>query len=106
MKAWETILFALALIGVPALAWFAGRAMGRRDWRIQAVIVTSVFVTLIPNLLRLIVLAMADTRGFDVAAPAQMYRALDTPEVAFFFLALGGFMTILGWTSTPVAARD
>jgi hypothetical protein len=106
MKALETVLFALSLIGVPALGWIAGRAMGRRDWRILAVVVASVFVALIPNLLRLAILATADGRSVDVAAQMQARRALDAPEVAFFFLALGVFMTILGWTSTPVAARD
>ena len=105
MRAWETGLFALTLLGVPALGWYAGRVMGRRDWRILAVVIASTFVALVPNLLRLGTLAALDGRNFDVAAIAQGRRALDASEVGFFFLALAVFMTILGWTSTPVAAR-
>ena len=105
MKAFETTLFAFTLLTVPALAWVAGRAMGKRDWPIAAVVVASCFVTLIPHAIRYLVLASADPRPFGDAMQAFVRRAFDNPEVGLFFLALGVFMTMLGWTSTPVAAK-
>jgi succinate dehydrogenase/fumarate reductase cytochrome b subunit len=103
MKALETWLFALSLLTVPALAWICGRAMGRRDWPILAVIPASCLVTLFPHLSRLVILAVADGRPLPTALTDLLQRATAAPEIGFFFLALGVFMTMLGWTSTPVA---
>jgi hypothetical protein len=105
MRALDTALFALTLVVVPGLAWLTGRAMGRRDWTIGPVIVASGLVALLPHLARLLALAAFDGRAFDVAVFAHFRRAADAPEIGFFFLALGVFMTMLGWTSTPVANR-
>jgi hypothetical protein len=103
MKALETSLFALSLLTVPALAWICGRAMGRRDWPITAVIPASCLLTLFPHLSRLLILAVIDGRPFATALADLLQRAMAAPEIGFFFLALGVFMTMLGWTSTPVA---
>jgi hypothetical protein len=103
MKALETSLFALSLLTVPALAWICGRAMGRRDWPIMAVIVASGLVTLFPHVSRLLILAVLDGRPYGIALSDLVWRALAAPEIGFFFLTLGVFMTLLGWTSTPVA---
>jgi hypothetical protein len=105
MRALDTTLFALTLVVVPGLAWLTGRAMGRRDWTIAPVLVMSGLVTLLPHLVRLLVLAAFDGRNFDVALFAHFRRAAEALEIGFFFLALGVFMTMLGWTSTPVANR-
>jgi hypothetical protein len=105
MKSIETPLFALTLLVVPLLAWIAGRAMGRRDWRIAPVIVMSMLVALLPNLARLLTLALIDGRPFGEATAALIQRALGSAEIGFFFAALSVFMTMLGWTSTPVVSR-
>jgi hypothetical protein len=105
VKALETGLFALSLLTVPALAWICGRAMGRRDWPILAVIATGGLVTLLPHVSRLLILAVIDARPYATALGDMTWRAIAAPEVGFFFLALGVFMTLLGWTSTPVARR-
>ncbi len=105
MKALDTTLFALTLVVVPGLAWLTGRAMGRRDWTIGPVLLVSGLVTLLPHLARLLILTAADTRPFPDVAIALVQRAAASLEIGFFFLALGVFMTMLGWTSTPVANR-
>jgi hypothetical protein len=106
VKALETALFGLSLLTVPALAWICGRAMGRRDWPILAVIAASGLLTLFPHLSRLFILAVLDERPAAVALGDLLQRALAAPEIGFFFLALGVFMTVLGWTSTPVAKTN
>ena len=105
MKALDTVLFATTLLVVPALGWLAGRAMGRRDWSIVSVVVVSGLVALLPNLARLLVLAAFDGRAFGGVLLVLLQRAGAAAEIGFFFLALSVFMTMLGWTSTPVASR-
>ncbi len=106
MKALETWLFALSLLTVPALAWICGRAMGRRDWPIMAVIPASGLLTLFPHLSRFLILVVIDGRPLPISLADVLQRAVAAPEIGFFFLALGVFMTMLGWTSTPVATRN
>ena len=106
MKAYETVLFGLTLIAVPALAWTAGRAMGRRDWRISFVVAMACLSAALPHALRFAVLAGADGRPFADALDAQLRRASDNVEVGLFFVALSVFVTMLGWTSTPVAVKQ
>ena len=103
MKVLDTGLFAATLVLVPALAWLIGRALGRRDWQIASVLVTGCFVALIPHALRVVVQAAAGNQPFWDALPDQAARTLDNPEVGLFFVTLGVFMTMLGWTATPVA---
>jgi hypothetical protein len=105
VKALDTVLFAATLLLVPALGWWSGRVMGRRDWGIMPVVVISALVALIPNLARLLALALADGRPFSDIGVTLLQRAFSSAEIGFFFLALSVFMTMLGWTSTPVASR-
>ena len=102
MKALETALFAATLLLVPGLAWVAGRAMGRRDMRITNVVIAGCFAALAPYLARLAALASLDTRPFADAFMFQVSRTLDNSEVGLFFVTFGVFMTMLGWTATPV----
>lgn len=102
MKALDTSLFAATLIVVPALAWVVGRFMGRRDFGIGSVIIAATLVALLPHLARLAILAEADTRPFREAALFQLTRTTQNPEVGLFFLAFAVFLTMVGWTSTPV----
>lgn len=105
MKALDTVLFAVTLLAVPALAWLTGRAMGRRDWTIVPVVAVSALVAVVPNLIRLVALATVDGRAFGDVLMLLVQRAAAASEIGFFFLALSVFMTMLGWTSTPVASR-
>jgi len=105
MKALDTMLFAATLVTVPGLAWISGRCMGRRNWRIGAVLLASVPVVMMPHLVRLVVLVAMDGHDLETAAASYLGRALEAPEVGLFFLALGVFVTMLGWTSTPVATK-
>ncbi len=105
MKALETGLFALTLVLVPTLGWLVGRAMGRRNWSIAAVVAGSGLVALVPHLFRLVVLAAMDGRAFGDAVLQLAERAAAATEVGFFFLALSVFVTMLGWTSTPATTR-
>ena len=102
MKFLDTGLFAATLVLVPALAWLAGRALGRRDWRIAGVVASGCCVALVPHVLRVLVQAAAGTQPFWQALQQQVARSLDNPEVGLFFVTLGVFMTMLGWTATPV----
>ncbi len=102
MKALDTFLFAATLIVVPALAWLVGRFLGRRDFGIASVIIAAALVALLPHVARLAILAETDTRPFPEAALFQFGRTLQNPEVGLFFLAFAIFMTMVGWTSTPV----
>jgi hypothetical protein len=90
---------------VPGLAWISGRCMGRRDWRIGAVLLVSVPVVVVPHLVRLAVLVAMDGRDIETAGASYLSRAFEAPEVGLFFLALGVFVTMLGWTSTPVVTK-
>ena len=101
MRGLEPGLFLLALLAVPALGWSIGRAMGRRDVRIGFVLVGGCLAALIPNLIRIAVIANAAPPDFATAFIQQVTRTLDSPEVGLFFVALGVFMTMLGWTATP-----
>ena len=105
MKALDTTLFAVALLLVPILGWLTGRAMGRRDWSIVPVVVVSGIVALLPNLARLMVLAAVDGRAFGDVLLQLVQRAAASSEIGLFFLALSVFLTMLGWTSTPVVSR-
>jgi hypothetical protein len=105
VKALDTTLFATTLLLVPALGWWAGRAMGRRNWGILAVLLASILVALMPNLARLSTLALVDGRPLTEFGATLIQRAAATSEIGLFFLALSVFMTMLGWTSTPVATR-
>jgi hypothetical protein len=105
VKAVDTTLFALTLLLVPVLGWWLGRVMGRRDWRIGPVISVSALIALIPNVARLLALAFIEGRPMNDIGVALMQRAVSSTEIGFFFLALSVFMTMLGWTSTPVGAR-
>jgi hypothetical protein len=105
MKALDTFLFAATLVIVPALAWLVGRFMGRRDFSIVSVIVAGVAVALMPHLARLAILADMDARPFEEAAVFQLGRTLQNSEVGLFFVAFAIFMTMIGWTSTPVLVQ-
>ena len=102
MKGFETALFGLTLLLVPLLAWLAGRTLGRRDGRIASVVMIGALVALIPHAARLALLASYDTRPFADALTYQVGRTLDFTEVGLFFTSFGVFMTMLGWTATPV----
>ncbi len=104
MKAYETTLFAATLLIVPALAWLVGGVMGRRDMRIGSVIIAGGLMALVPHLGRLALLTLFDARPFADAFLYQLSRTRENPEVGLFFAALGVFMTMLGWTATPVLA--
>jgi hypothetical protein len=101
MKAFETGLFAATLLLVPLLAWLAGRAIGRRNWRIGSVIVVGCLMALAPHAARLAILASYDPRSFTDAFVNQISRAADFSSVGWFFAAFGIFMAMLGWTATP-----
>ncbi len=102
MKALETALFGATLLLVPLLAWLAGRAIGRRNWRIGSVIVVGCLMALLPHAARLGILAANDPRPFIDALVYQIGRTMDFTAVGWFFAAFGIFMTMLGWTATPV----
>ena len=102
MKGLETTLFALTLFFVPAFAWALGRFLGRRDVSIVPVLVAGGFAALLPHLGRFAVLASLDPRPFADALLAQVNRSFDSPEIGLFFVTFGVFMTMLGWTATPV----
>ena len=103
MKALDTTFFALALFAVPALGWFAGRAMGRRDWPVGRVLVAGCAITATLYGLKLAILALAGAQPFWDALQRQVLRSFDNPEAGMFLVTLGVFMTMLGWTATPVA---
>ncbi len=107
MKLLETALFALALVLVPWLGWLAGRAMGRRDWRIGGVLCGAVLVAALPNVARMAVLAAFEGSPFLAAFAGRLVRTgTEHLEIGLFFVALAAFVTMIGWTSTPVAARS
>ena len=103
MKTFATALFAAALLAVPALAWFTGRALGRRDRPVSRVIWAGCAVAALIYALRLAALAAIDGRPFWDAARRQVLDSLDNPEVGMFLVTLGVFVTMLGWTATPVS---
>ena len=104
MKSLETALFAAALVAVPVLAWFTGRAMGRRDRPVGHVLLAGFAVTAFLYALRVVAVAAADGHRFWDALQRLALQSLDNPEVGMFLVTLGVFMTMLGWTATPVAA--
>ncbi len=105
MKGLETALFGLTLLLVPLLAWLAGRMLGRRDGRIGSVVVVGALAALLPYLARLALVASADVRPFGDAFTFQMSRSFGFTEVGLFFASFGIFMTMLGWTATPVHTK-
>ena len=102
MKPLETATFAATLLLVPALAWWTGRAMGRRDMAIAGVIIAGSSMALIPHLARVAILAAYGARPFADEFLYQLSRTFDAPEVGLFFVTFGVFMAMLGWTATPV----
>ena len=102
MKGLETALFGLTVLLVPLLAWLAGRALGRRDWRIGSVVAMGWLMALIPHAARLALIASTDQRPFADALLYQTRRAFESAEIGYFFAAFGVFMAMLGWTATPV----
>ena len=104
MKVLESGLFAATLVLVPALGWVLGRALGRRDWRIGPVIAMGVLAAAIPNLARFALLAATIGAPYWESLGGEIfYVGLLHYEVGLFFVTLGVFMTMLGWTATPVA---
>ena len=111
MQGLETGLFALSLLAVPGLAWFAGRALGRRDRAIGAVLVSAGLVAALVAGVRFAVLAVADgsqlsarPRPFIEALLDRVTTASGTPGPALFFAAIAVFVAMLGWAGTPIAA--
>ena len=104
MKVLESGLFAATLVLVPALGWVLGRALGRRDWRIGSVIAAGVLAAAVPNGARFALLAASTTAPYFESLTGEIfYVAPQHFEVGLFFVTLGVFMTMLGWTATPVA---
>ena len=111
MQALETGLFALSLLMVPGLAWFGGRALGRRNRPIGAVLVLAGFVPMLVSGARFAALAFADgstlaakPRPFTDAFGDRVSTAAATPGTALFFVAVAALIAMLGWAATPVAA--
>ncbi len=113
MKGLETVLFAFALILVPASGWLVGRAAGRRDWPIGPVVAAGLATTLGLQALRVgllllaeVIIDLAPRRGLSEMAMARLFEAVTQPGLLFFLTVFGMFMMLLGWASVPVQPQE
>jgi hypothetical protein len=108
MRAFDISGVGLALLLVPLYGWLFGRFAGRRDWRIGGVLA---FGLVLVALVQLAILAgqcviegqtSAVGKSFAFLLERRGYEALFNPEFPVFLFVLGTFVTMLGWSATPV----
>ncbi len=113
MRAFDISGVGLALLLVPLYGWLLGRFAGRRDWRIGGVLVLGLVLV---ALVQVAILAgqcliegqtSAIGKSFMFLLERRGMEALVNPEFPVFLFVLGTFVTMLGWSATPVKkARD
>jgi hypothetical protein len=108
MRAFDISGVGLLLLLVPYYGWLLGRFAGRRDWRIAGVLALGLVLV---TVLQVAVLAgqciiegqtSAVGNSFAFLLQRRGYEALVNPEFPVFVFILGTFVTMLGWSATPV----
>ncbi len=108
MRAFDISGVGLALVLVPLYGWWLGRFAGRRDWAIGAVLSVGVVNVVLVQAAILSGLSVLEGQtsaiGKDVLSllTRRGYEAFANPEFPVFLFVLGMFITMLGWSATPV----
>jgi hypothetical protein len=108
MRAFDISGVGLALVLVPLYCWLLGRFAGRRDWRIGAVLALGLVIVMLAQVGILagqcVIEAQTSAVGKDFLFLLQRRgaEALANPEFPVFLFVLGTFVTMLGWSATPV----
>lgn len=111
MRAFDISGVGIALVLVPFYAWLLGRFVGRRDWRIGGVLVAGIVLV---ALVQIAILAgqcliegqtSAVGSSFSYLFWRRAYEVALSPEFSVFLVVFGTFVTMLGWSATPVKSE-
>lgn len=112
MRAFDVGGVAAALLIVPIVAWISGRVMGRRNWPIGTVLGVATLFCLGLQCALITMRALIDWTITNLALESLIERrgleALANPEFPVFLIVYAAFVTMLGWSATPIdeALRD
>jgi drug/metabolite transporter (DMT)-like permease len=108
MRAFDIGGIALALVLVPLVAWASGRVMGRRNWPIGAVLgVAGLFCLGLQCAIitgRAVMEWTVATLPLEALIERRGAETLSNPEFSIFLLVFAAFVTMLGWSATPIDA--